>query len=268
MSKKSKFTNEEVYGLCCLIKAGNKEALEVLWEDSAEHIREYIYFNFYHNDSIDREELVNEGFFGFIKAVNKYNPAKGKFLTYLDWWLKDSISNYLKSVSGVIRVPIKKFDKITKVKNAMAELPEYMSTAQKYEEVAESLSISVAEVKECLIIDENCIYAVRLDEATDDEESTDRYDIVEDCMIPSPYAEAEKNCTISMMEELFKSLSKREREVVVFRFGFYGNDPLREADIARYFGVSRPYINRTLKSALKKLNSPFVRVALCESFAA
>lgn len=268
MGRKRTYSNEEVYGLCCLINVGNKKAIADLWKICEPHIRDYIYFHFYHNDFIANDELINESYFGFIKAVERYNPSKGKFTTYLDWWIKDSVASYLKSNYGLVRVPIKKFDKITKVKNAFASVPEYLSVAEKQEMVADELGISVKEVRECLKIDERYINAIRLDEATDEEESTNLYDIVEDMTYPSPYAMAEQKCAIAMMENLFKKLSKREREVIVHRFGFYGYEPLIEAEIARLFGVSRPYINRTVKSALKKLNNSQTELVLNMSMSA
>ena len=48
-------------------------------------------------------------------------------------------------------------------------------------------------------------------------------------------------------------LSKREYYILVKRFGLYGNDELTQRQIAKELGISRSYVSRIEKAALKKL---------------
>ena len=47
--------------------------------------------------------------------------------------------------------------------------------------------------------------------------------------------------------------AKREREVIVLRYGLTGKDPLPQREVAEKLGISRSYVSRIEKAALKKL---------------
>ena len=48
-------------------------------------------------------------------------------------------------------------------------------------------------------------------------------------------------------------LDEREREVIVLRYGLTGKDPLPQREVAEKLGISRSYVSRIEKAALKTL---------------
>lgn len=52
-------------------------------------------------------------------------------------------------------------------------------------------------------------------------------------------------------------LTKREREVLVWRYGLYGGDEITQREIARHLGISRSYVSRIEKKAIAKLRDQF-----------
>ena len=52
-------------------------------------------------------DMINEGNIGLMKAVERFDPAKGgKLSTYGSWWIKQSIRRAIANQSKTIRLPI------------------------------------------------------------------------------------------------------------------------------------------------------------------
>jgi len=64
-------------------------------------------------------DLISEGNLGLMKAVERFDPAKGgKLSTYAAWWIKESIKRALANKSKTIRLPVHLIDKIYKLYRA------------------------------------------------------------------------------------------------------------------------------------------------------
>ncbi len=53
------------------------------------------------------------------------------------------------------------------------------------------------------------------------------------------------------------ALDKREKEIIFMRYGLMGKEQLTQQEIAKKLGISRSYVSRIEKSALKKLRPYF-----------
>ena len=60
-----------------------------------------------------------------------------------------------------------------------------------------------------------------------------------------------------MLHAVQERLSKREQIVVIFRYGLWGQEELTQQEIAGRLGISRSYVSRIEKKALKKLRAAF-----------
>ena len=54
-----------------------------------------------------------------------------------------------------------------------------------------------------------------------------------------------------------KTLNKREKEIIVLRYGLMGYLPKTQREVATHLGISRSYVSRIEKRALKKLKKAF-----------
>lgn len=67
--------------------------------------------------------------------------------------------------------------------------------------------------------------------------------------------ELEQNDQKAMFYEAFKDLSKREKEILMFRYGLMNYDELTQKDVAKMMGISQSYISRLEKKIIKKLRN-------------
>src|SRR5258705_4968796 len=103
----------------------------------------------YSNLGLPLLDLISEGNIGLMKAVERFDPAKGgKLSTYGAWWIKQSIKRALASQSKTIRLPVHLVDKISKVRRVAMKMTEELGREPTDEEVAEEIGISSAKVSQ------------------------------------------------------------------------------------------------------------------------
>lgn len=81
-------SNEE---LCVLAKGGDTEARNQLLENNLSFIQQQAnkIWGQSGNGRIDVDDLIQEGCFGLMEAISRFDPERGtKFLTYAVWWIR------------------------------------------------------------------------------------------------------------------------------------------------------------------------------------
>lgn len=94
-------SNEE---LVLKIQAGDdrKDLLEQLYTNNLGIIRNIVQR---YSGVTDLDDLMQEAFFGIVKAAYQYDPERGAFTTYAGYWIHAVIRKYLESNGRTIRIP-------------------------------------------------------------------------------------------------------------------------------------------------------------------
>lgn len=73
----------------------------------------------------------------------------------------------------------------------------------------------------------------------------------------------EDDVDLCVLRQAVKELPKREREIVVMRFGLNGQQELTQKEVAQYMGISQSYISRLEKRIMLKLRKELLRQTSC-----
>jgi RNA polymerase primary sigma factor len=197
-------------------------------------------------------DLISEGNIGLMKAVDRFDPAKGgKLSTYGAWWIKQSIKRALANQSKTIRLPVHLVDKIARLRRISQQLSEEFGREPTDEELAEELQITPAKVSQLRTA---AIRPASLDAAVgSDEDSGTLGDIVRDEGAQTAYELLENENMRGAIMELLPILDERERKILTMRFGLDGKKELTLEEIGVKFKVTRERIRQLQNIALRKI---------------
>jgi RNA polymerase primary sigma factor len=117
ISQTQLLTPQEEIELAARIKKGDREARAWMIKANLRLVVKIAHD--YANLGLPLLDLISEGNIGLMKAVERFDPAKGgKLSTYGVWWIKQSIKRALADQSKTIRLPVHLIDKIYKLNRA------------------------------------------------------------------------------------------------------------------------------------------------------
>src|SRR5262249_185692 len=218
----------------------------------------------YSNLGLPLLDLISEGNIGLVKAVERFDPAKGgKLSTYGAWWIKQSIKRPMPNQSKAIRLPGHLVDKIYKLHRASHKMSEELGREPTDEELSEEIGISSAKLSQLKTVS---IRPASLDAPIGDDDSTKFGEIVGDEGAQTPFELFRDKNMRDELSELLGVLDDRQRKIIFERFGLDGGKPKTLEEIGKKFGVTRERIRQLqnialtkLRKALAKREKPIVR---------
>src|SRR6266436_4555481 len=94
-------------------------------------------------------DLISEGNIGLVKAVERFDPAKGgKLSTYGAWWIKQSIKRAMANQSKAIRLPVHLVDKISKMRRVSLQMSEELGREPTDDELGDEIGIASGKVSQ------------------------------------------------------------------------------------------------------------------------
>jgi RNA polymerase primary sigma factor len=200
-------------------------------------------------------DLIQEGNRGLMRAVDKYEHRLGfKFGTYATWWIRQGIQRALHDHGRTVRVPCHQISTLAAIERVRGELTVKLGREPTIEEIAEQLGVKPEETRSLRIVGR---HPVSLNEplAGDGERALEDF-LCDRESASTPGDIVDLLLLRERIQEVLRSLTPREREVIEHRFGLRDGQAKTLDEVARMYNITRERIRQIEARGLLKLRQP------------
>lgn len=208
----------------------------------------------YTNRGLSFLDLIQEGNMGLMKAVEKFEYRRGyKFSTYATWWIRQAVTRAIADQARTIRIPVHMIETINKVLRGAKKLMMETGREPSPEELAKELGLTSERVREIYKISQ---HPISLQAEVGESGESAFGDFLEDTAVESPAEATGYSMLKDKMKEVLKTLTERERFVLIHRFGLIDGKPKTLEEVGSAFNVTRERIRQIEAKALRKMRHP------------
>jgi RNA polymerase primary sigma factor len=205
----------------------------------------------YVNLGLPLADLIEEGNIGLMKAVERFDPAKGaKLSSYAVWWIKQGIKSALHGQSKIIRLPRHSAIKLSKMRTISLQMSESLGHEPTDEEMSEELGIDETQISDLKLAGAR---PRSLDAPVSDTTEDVLAELVPDEREPTPFEALRDSDMREKVMDALSVLNERERKIIFARYGLDGDEPPTLEDLGSKLGITRERARQLQNNALAKL---------------
>ncbi len=209
----------------------------------------------YRSRGLPFTDLIQEGNLGLMRALEKFDYKLGhKFSTYGSWWIKQTITRAISEQARIIRIPGHMIHTINAMNSTEQRFIQEEGREPTTEELAMALEVPPARISAMRKMASQPI-SLQAPVGGEDDKS-----VLEDVLSKDgegdPVAEVAGKVVREKLYEALNTLSEKEQQIIILRFGLLGNKPHTLVEVSQNFDLTRERIRQIEIKTLEKLRAP------------
>jgi RNA polymerase primary sigma factor len=209
----------------------------------------------YQNQGLPLADLINEGNIGLMNAIGRFDVDKGyHFISYAVWWIRQAILKAICEKSRMIRLPLNRANELVQIEKAKKQLQSEHGEEPEVTDIAKAVSMDPDHVADLMNISRDLVSLET--PVYSEKDSSSLGDFIEDDGYTHPEDMIMSKSLVDDINDILKTLTEKESDIIERRFGLNGKSPLSLKEIGDRYDLTKERIRQIEKKAIKRLQHP------------